>query len=140
MQLLAERVVKYKQYSCNNTCYSFSFFSLNSKEHGYLTYIKCVFAVSEAHKQNTEPSNLITIFHQNIRGLRNKSDELMHSFKIDAINTHILFLSEHHMVKQDMLHLPINGYLASAEKGFRGKVCVFMLRMVQHFIKIDTLL
>jgi hypothetical protein len=60
-------------------------FSLNSKAHRYLTYTECGSAVSAAHKQNTEPSNLITIFHQNIRGLRNKSDELIHSFEIDAI-------------------------------------------------------
>jgi hypothetical protein len=67
--------------------------------HRYLTYIKCVSAASEAHKQNTEPSNLITTFHQYIRGLRNKNDEVIHSFEIDAINPHILCLSEHHMVE-----------------------------------------
>jgi hypothetical protein len=49
-------------------------------------------AVLEVHKQNTESSNPINIFHQNIRGLRCKSDELIHSFKIDNINLNILSL------------------------------------------------
>jgi hypothetical protein len=59
---------------------------------------------------NSEMSNLNAIFHQNIRGLRNKSDELLHSFEIDATSPHVLCLSEHHMVEQDLLHLSVNGY------------------------------
>jgi hypothetical protein len=73
-------------------------------------YIKCGSAVSEAHKQNAESSNSVTIFYQNIRGLRNKSGELICSFEIDTTKPHILCLSEHHIVEQDLLHLSINGY------------------------------
>jgi hypothetical protein len=117
-------------------------FSLNSEAHGYLTYIQCVPAASEAHKQNAEPSNVTPIFHQNTRDLRNESDELIHSFEIDAINAHILLLSEHHMVEQDLLHLSINGYqlgFSFCRTGLqRGGVCIYV-KNGQHFIKIDTL-
>jgi hypothetical protein len=43
----------------------------------------------EVHKQNAESSNSINIFHQNIRGLRSKGDELIYSFEINNINPHI---------------------------------------------------
>jgi hypothetical protein len=135
-QLVAERVVDGRVSSTSSipvithaTASSF----LNSKAHTYSTYIKCVSSVSEAHKQNTEPSNLVTIFHQNIRGLRNKSDELIPSFVIDTINPHILCLSEYYIAEQNLLHLSLNGYhLGSSfcEKDFRMEVCVFMLRTV----------
>jgi hypothetical protein len=46
------------------------------------------------------------------------------------------------MVKQDLLHLSVNGYqLGSSfcQKGFhRGSVCIYV-KDGQHFIKIDTL-
>jgi hypothetical protein len=101
--------------------------------------MKCVSAVSEAHKQSAEPSNSITIFHQDIRSLRNKSDELIYSFEIDAINSHMLCLSEHHMVKQDLLHLSINGYqlgYSFCRKNLTGEVCVFMSRTVNISSKL----
>jgi hypothetical protein len=60
---------------------------------------------------HTASPNSLNIFHQNIRGLRNKSDELTHSFEIDGIHPHVLCLSKHHMVKQDLLHLTLAGYL-----------------------------
>jgi hypothetical protein len=56
----------------------------------------------EIHRQNAETLNSINIFNQNIRGLRSKSDELLHSFEVDNINPHILCLSEHHMVEQEL--------------------------------------
>jgi hypothetical protein len=54
MQLLAERVVDGRVSSTS---------SIPATAFPSLAYIKCVSAVSEAHKQDTEPSNLITIFH-----------------------------------------------------------------------------
>jgi hypothetical protein len=57
------------------------FFSLNSNAQRCLTHIKCSSAVTEVHKQNTETSKSINTFRQNIRGLRSKSDELLHPMK-----------------------------------------------------------
>jgi hypothetical protein len=74
--------------------------------------------------------------------VRNKSDELIHSFEIDATNPHILYLSEHYTVKQDLLHLPINGYQLGSSfcrKALqRGGVYIYV-KNGEHFIKIDTL-
>jgi hypothetical protein len=81
------------------------FFSLKSEAQRCLTYIDCNYLGSKVHSKNIKSLNSLNIFHQNIRGLRNKSDELIHSFEIDGINSHMLCLSEHQMVKQDLLHL-----------------------------------
>jgi hypothetical protein len=47
-------------------------------------------------------SSSINSFHQNIRGLRSKGDELIHSFETDSINSCMFCLSEHHMVEQEL--------------------------------------
>jgi hypothetical protein len=87
-------------------------FSLHSNAQIYLTQIKSSPTVLEVHKQNAESSYSINVFHQNIRGLRSKSNELIHYCEIDNTNPLILCLSEHHMVEQELLHLMMNGYLS----------------------------
>jgi hypothetical protein len=105
-----------------------------------LTYIKCNPAVFEIHGQNTVALISVNIFHQNIKGLRSKRDELPHSFKIDNINPHILCLSECHMVEQEHVYLTMVGYLFDSSfwwKGLqRGGVCIFV-KANQHFNKTD---
>lgn len=54
-------------------------------------------------RENVELDNSVTILQQNIRGLRNKSEELINSFEVDKINPHVLCFTEHHLVKQDLL-------------------------------------
>ena len=70
------------------------------------------------------------IFHQNIRGLRGKSDELIHSLETDNINPHVLCLSEHHMDEQDLLHLTLPGYILRSsfcrKERKKGGVCIFV--------------
>ena len=61
------------------------------------------------HDNNTDLANSINIFNQNIRGLRSKSKELIHSFEIDNTDPHILCLSENHMKEQEVLHLKSEG-------------------------------
>jgi hypothetical protein len=87
------------------------FFSLKSKAQRCLTYIDCNYLGSTVHSKNVNSLNSLNIFHQNIRGLRNKSDKLIHSFEVDSINPRILCLSEHHKAEQDLLHLTLDGYL-----------------------------
>jgi len=81
------------------------------------------------HDKNVDLSNSLYIFHQNIRGLRSKSDELILSFEIDNIHPHKLCLSEHHMVEQELLHLTLSGYKLgcsfSRKHLQRGDVCIF---------------
>ena len=60
--------------------------------------------------KNVELDNSLTILHQNIRVLRNKSEELINSFEIDKINPHVLCFTEHHMVEQYLLLSNLVGY------------------------------
>jgi hypothetical protein len=116
------------------------FFSLIFIAHRCLTYIKCGSTVFEAHKHKSEFSYSVTIFHQTIRGLRNKSEELLHSFEIYTIGPDILCLSEHHMVEQGLLHLSISGYQLGPsfcrKRLQRGGVCIFV-KIDQHFNNTD---
>ena len=57
--------------------------------------------------KNTELDHPLAILHQNIKSIRNKSEELINSLKIDGIDAHILCFSEHHMVEQDLLFFKI---------------------------------
>jgi hypothetical protein len=80
-------------------------------------------------EKNTELDHPLTILHQSIRRIRNKSEELINSLKIDGIDPHILCFSEHHMVEQDLLLLKLNGYTQgssySCQTFQKGGVCVF---------------
>jgi hypothetical protein len=93
----------------------------------------------KAHIQNVKPLNLINIFHHNIRGLKNKTDELLHYFEMDNTNPHILCLGEHHMVEQELRHLAKNGYLLSSsfgQKGLQRGGVVFLLRQIDISLKL----
>jgi hypothetical protein len=57
--------------------------------------------------KNVELDNSLTVVHQNIRGLRNKSEKLINPFEIDKINPHVLCFTEHHMVEQEMVYVII---------------------------------
>jgi hypothetical protein len=115
-------------------------FSLKSKAQRCLTYIKCNYLGSKVHSKSVDSPITLNIFHQNIRGLRNKCDELIYSLEMDGIYLHILCLSEHHMVEQDLLHLTLAGYLLGSSfcrlKLQTGGVCIFV-RKDQCFNKID---
>jgi exonuclease III len=56
------------------------------------------------HNKNVDLSNSLCIFHQNVRGLRSKSEELIHSLETDNI-------SEQHMEEQEVLHHTLPGYI-----------------------------
>jgi hypothetical protein len=79
---------------------------------------------------NVDLSNSLQIFHQNVRGLRSKSDELIHAFEIDNLNPHVLCFSEHHEEEQDLLHLTLQGYTLGSSfcrKDLqKGGVCIFV--------------
>jgi hypothetical protein len=60
--------------------------------------------------KDTDRDHPLAILHQNVISIRNKSEELINSLKIDGIDPHILHFSEHHMVEQDLLLLKLSGY------------------------------
>jgi hypothetical protein len=90
--------------------------------------------------RTVDSSTSLHIFHQNIRGLRSKIDELINYFAIDNINPHILCFTEHHMEEQDLLHLTLPGYILGSSfcrrNLQRGDVCIFV-RKYPYFNKID---
>jgi hypothetical protein len=59
--------------------------------------VECNNPDSKGHRKSVDSLNSLNIFHQNIRELRSKCDELMNSFKIYGMYPHILCLCEHHM-------------------------------------------
>jgi hypothetical protein len=90
--------------------------------------------------RTVDSSTSLHTFHQNIRGLRSKIDELVNSLEIDNINPHIPCFTEHHMEEQDLLHLTLPGYILGSSlchKNLqRGGVCIFV-RKDLYFNKID---
>jgi len=63
------------------------------------------------NKASTHDSNSkvnLSIFHQNIRGLFNKTDELLTSWSTEV--PHILCLSEHHLLKHEINNTWIQNY------------------------------
>jgi hypothetical protein len=104
-----------------------SFSGLKEKTQRCLKCIDC-FALC---LETIYSSNSLQIFHQNIRGLSSKTDELVNPLKIDNINPHVLCFSERHMEEQDLLHLTLPGYMLGSSfcrpnlLGGGGGVCNF---------------
>jgi hypothetical protein len=72
--------------------------------------------------------NSITIFHQNICGLKGKMDELLYSMPPNS--PHILFFSEHHLKKFELYQINVDGHRLGAaycrQVVKRGHVCIFV--------------
>ena len=94
--------------------------------------------VLESGNKRKEANNLI-IFHQNIRSLNKKQDELNIMLQECQDRPHFICLSEHHMKKEEMLDLTLPDYkLASCfcrEKYTKGGVCI----LVRNDIKCQAI-
>jgi len=66
-------------------------FRLRWRAHMCLTCIKCSNLSSKGYGKLVDSLNSLNIFHQNIRRLRNKSDELMNTFVVNSISPHVLY-------------------------------------------------
>jgi hypothetical protein len=90
---------------------------------------------SAVKRKNVELDNSLTILLQNIRGLRNKSEELINSFEVDKIHPHDLCYTEHHMVEQDLLLSNFIGYSLGSSYSChifqRGGVCIFIRKDIR---------
>jgi hypothetical protein len=75
-------------------------------------------------------SDKLVIYHQNIRSLNNKKDELSIIFGEGSLSPHLVCISEHHMMEQELQSLSMPRYnLASSyccEKHLKGSVCIFV--------------
>ena len=84
----------------------------------------------------------MTVIHQNIRGLSNKSDELICSFTTNQINPHIIRLSEHNLSTHNLLLINLENYYLgcsfSRSINHGGGVCIYIRKDI-HFVKRDVL-
>ena len=100
----------------------------------------CKYLEFKNHDRTVYSSNSLHTFHQNIRGLRSKTDKLINSLEIDNINPHVLYFSEHHMEEQGVLHLTLPGYILRSscyrQNLRKGGVCIFF-RIDLYFSKIN---
>jgi hypothetical protein len=73
-------------------------------------------------------NNSLNIYHQNIKGLQGKANELISSLFPEL--THLLRLTEHNLVNSELDHTLIEPYNLGAEycrQTFRqGGVCIFV--------------
>jgi hypothetical protein len=93
-------------------------------------------------------SNSITILHQNICGLKGKTDELISS--MSPYSPHILCFSELHLKKCELDQINVDGYRLGAaycrRVVKRGGVCIFVQKYLKYtntdlgnIVKIKTL-
>jgi len=79
-------------------------------------------------------SKSITIFHQNICGLRGKMDELISS--MSPHSPHILCFSQHHLKKFELDQINVDGYRLGAaycrQVVKRGGVCIFVQKNLEY--------
>ena len=102
-----------------------------------LIYINCNYLQFRNQDNTVGSSTSLQIFHQNIRGLRSKNDELINSLETDNINPHVLCFSKYHMEEQDVLHLSLSGYVLGfcRQNLQNGGVCIFVQDL--YFSKIN---
>jgi hypothetical protein len=115
-----------------------------SKPKSITKYLKNIQITVNKPVLNSEYNqNNFVVYHQNIRGLSNKTDEL--SVFINNIHTpHILCLTEHHMKTPDILQVNLENYTQGAsycrQNMAKGGVSIFVrnnlkfnqLRILHH--------
>ena len=74
----------------------------------YFSYSNGLLIILRVKDNKTIGINSITIFHQNICGLRKKTDELKSSMYPNF--PHILCFSEHHLKNFELDQINVNGY------------------------------
>jgi hypothetical protein len=78
-------------------------------------------------KNRKSESDKLIIYHQNIRSLSSKKDELSAIFEAECSSPHLVCVSEHHVVQQELLITSVPGYrLASSycRRKYRGEAYV----------------
>ena len=77
---------------------------------------------------NVMNQNNFIIYHQNIRGINNKTDEIILAFTSEL--RHVICLSEHHLKEFEINSITLNQYVLASKycrKTFKqGGVCIFV--------------
>ena len=92
-----------------------------------------------AHNKGMRMNN-VTIYHQNIRSVTNKSDELSIHLQSNHIGPHLICLTEHHLKESKIAKFSLAGYkLASSfcrRESLGGGVCILITNKIM-FQSID---
>jgi hypothetical protein len=88
--------------------------------------------IYNGEKVNDHTDNTLTLFHQNIRGLSNKSEEVI--FLMDEeLNPNVMCFTEHHIPELSPGFINLENYILGASFSRRyqkGGVCVFLCRKI----------
>ena len=94
-------------------------------------------AYNQVHKKckrNDDMDNHFTVYHQNIRGLKNKINELLISLSEEM--PHVLCLTEHHLKDYELLNMHIPKFKLGAEycrKNLKqGGVCIYVHESLKY--------
>ena len=75
-------------------------------------------------------TNSITIYHQNIQSITNKSDELSKNLQMNHIRPHLIFLTEHHRKESEITKFSLDGYILASSfcrrESLGGEVCILI--------------
>jgi hypothetical protein len=88
-----------------------SYFNLKEKAQRCLKYIDYNYLEFTEKDRTVNSSNSLQIFHHNVRGLGSTPNEFINFLELLNINPHVLCFSEHHNEEQDLLRLPLPGYI-----------------------------
>jgi hypothetical protein len=82
-----------------------------------------------AHNKSKRVNN-ITVYHQNIQSITNKSDKLSINLQLNHIRPHLICLTEHHLKESEITQFSLDGYkLASSfcrRESLGGGVCILI--------------
>jgi hypothetical protein len=74
--------------------------------------------------------NTIILYHQNIRSITNKNDELSILMQKNCIGPHFICLTEHHSKETEITNFSLEGYKLASEfcrkKSLGGGVCMLI--------------
>jgi hypothetical protein len=80
-------------------------------------------------KVNYHFDNPLTLFHQNIRGLSNKSEEIINFLMDEELNPNVMCFTEHHIPELSPGFINLENYILGATFSHRyqkGGVCIFV--------------
>jgi len=89
-------------------------------------------------KTTSKNTSSLIIYHQNIRGLVSKKDELNIIMQDKSINPHLICLSEHHLKTLESTKFTLNSYKIASfcrEGVPKGGICI----MTRHNIQSATI-
>jgi exonuclease III len=86
---------------------------------------------------NSKGINTIILYHQNIRSVTNKIDELSIHLQTNGISPHFICLTEHHLKETEITNFAIEGYEVASrfcrKESLGGGVCILINKKLSYF-------